>query len=56
MNQDLYLHGLIGGGSAPADQGWTRPPDWLQIPTLSAFDDKVYLLVKIIEDTTANYL
>lgn len=57
MNQDLYLHGLIGGtgGGAPTTS-WERPSDWLQIPALSPSDDKIYLLVKIVENTTANYL
>lgn len=55
MEQDLYLHGLIGGAPA-AEPLWVRPVDWLEVPELELTDDKVQLLFAIIPNTTQNYL
>lgn len=55
MEQDLYLHGLIGGTPA-AEPLWTRPADWLAVPDLSPTDDKIYLLVNVVPDSTTNYI
>lgn len=55
MNQDLYLHGLIGGTSA-AEPTWTRPTDWIAVPDLLPEDDKIYLLNHIKPNTTTNYI
>ena len=55
MNQDLYLHGLIGGGGSAPVAAWTRPTDWLPVPDLAVDDDKIYILMAI-EETTANFI
>jgi hypothetical protein len=55
MLQDLYAHGLIGGGTQQ-ETGWTRPTDWLTVPDLEPTDDKIYLLIKIDTDTNSNFL
>jgi len=44
------------GGTPAAVSLWERPVDWLVVPDLLPEDDKIYLLIKIAENTTANYL
>lgn len=54
MDQDLYLHGLIGGDSDDTVE-WKRPTDWLPVPDLAVDDDKIYILMAI-QETTANFI
>jgi hypothetical protein len=55
MLQDLYAHGLIGGGTRE-ETGWTRPADWLTIPLYNPNEQVIYILTEIIENTSSNFV
>jgi surface protein len=51
MNRDLYIKART---SAPAPAGWTRPADWLTMPTLTSADEDIAIL-HAVWDNDSNY-
>jgi surface protein len=39
MIRDIYIKGYSGSTPPPAPAGWTRPADWLTMPTVTDTDD-----------------
>jgi surface protein len=44
MIRDIYIKGYSGSTPPPAPAGWTRPADWLTMPTLTSADEEIAIL------------
>lgn len=47
------ISAIVSGGAAPVE--WVRPADWLTMPTVSATENKIVMLVAVF-DTTTNWV